>query len=448
MNRDNLHPYQLRCIDFIKKKHRCYLMLDMGLGKTISCLTAISDLLAAKKIKRTIVLAPLRTAKTVWGEEALIWEHTKHLKVNTAVGDLKVKNQAIKNEHDILVLNYDALSWLNNYPEPFQYDMIIIDESSMIKNRGTLRFKIIRALSSKAKYVVCLSGTPSPNGVGDLWSQFNILDGGNRLYKFYGTFRDVYFDRGYNGFTYTPKPKALQQITEKVSDICVSMTSDDYIVLPDTHHVYRYFNMQGDTRSKYEELERELVLEYKANHFITTPNQMSLTTKLLQMCSGFAYCDDTVVDFHTEKLEMLAEILETLDSNVLVFANYRADVIRIIKRFPETVILTTKTGIVERWNEGKIKLLLAHPKSAGHGLNLQRGGNVIIWYNFNYSLESYLQANARLHRQGQTKPVTIFHLVCNDSIEEDILHVLKSKKTSQDLVKTRLSERVLNGNHI
>jgi SNF2 family DNA or RNA helicase len=424
-----LHNYQLQAIDFIKSNKRCGLFIEMGLGKTISTLTTIDDLIKSKQIKSAMVVAPLRVASNTWGNEVKQWEHTSHLNISKCLGKAKDRVSACMTPHDILVINYDNIKWyvdnVNNH-----YDMLVLDESSMVKNYKTKRFNAIKKLAAFAKYVVLLTGTPSPNSIRDLWSQLYLIDNGDRLGKFVTKFINNYFYRStYNLNILIQKKDAADIVLEKIKDVCMSMKAEDYISLPDRIDLIEYADLSEQDMLLYTELENEFIIELN-NQDIVTPNIMSLSQKLMQICNGFIYNDNEVIYVHNNKIEMLKEIVaDNPNENILVFYQFKEDLNRLKQQFKDAKELTYEN--LELWDKGKIPMLLANPKSAGHGLNLQAGGSIIVWYSLNYSLEQYLQANARLYRQGQLKAVRILHLITKGTIEQKMYDVLTDKNRNQ-----------------
>ena len=438
------HPYQERAIKAIIKNPSFALFLDMGLGKTVSSLTAFKWLYDDLQIDKALVIAPKRVAESTWDAECEIWEHLKGLRIAKILGTEKKRIAALESEADIYVMNRENTVWLVDYltarkRNPF--DMLIIDELSSFKSPSAKRFKALKKLHFKR--TVGLTGTPAPNGEMDLWPQIYLLDKGKRLGSTITKFRNNYFTPGWsNGnivYKYNIRQGASREISRLLSDICLSMKAEDYLSLPERMNKIVPVRLRDTELKTYKQFERDAVL---AETEITAINAAALAGKLCQFANGAIYDEDrNVHQVHEAKLDALAETIERLpNENVLVAYNYKHDLSRIKSRFPEAVILEGDDQL-RRWNDGKIKMLLAHPASAGHGLNLQKGGNVIIWFGLCWSLELYQQFNARLHRQGQVKPVTIVHLVTAETFDERIISVLTQKAATQDSLLQALKDR-------
>lgn len=434
LSRDNLHDYQFRAIQHIKDKTNSALFLDMGLGKSISTLTAINDLIYDSiEISKVLVIAPLRVANTVWHNEAMKWEHTRDLKFSIVTGSLKERKVALQRRANVYVINRENTEWLVTYlGAKWDFDMLVIDESSSFKNPSSKRFKALKKVANKINRVVLLTGTPASNGYMDLWSQFYLLDGGYRLGRTITMFRDRYFNRDFMGFSYTPRDGAIKNIQDKIQDLVLSMSAKDHLELPEFIPIVLGNQLDGELLTQYQKLERDMILAIHDDK-ITAVSAGVLTNKLLQFCSGNMYNESNeTVHIHDLKIDTLKEILEgNPNENVLVAYNYKHELEALLKAFPEAVVLDKKGKSVEDWNKGKIKLLLAHPASAGHGLNLQAGGNIIVWYGFTWSLELYKQFNARLYRQGQTSTVRCFHIAVGE-VEYKLMTALSKKDITQD----------------
>lgn len=426
--RTDLHPYQERAVAYIKSHPSCGLFLPMGMGKTVSTLTAIAEL----KLSRVLVIAPLRVARDTWADEIAKWEHLRHLRAAVAVGSEKKRREAIESEAVLYIINRENVQWLfKTYPN-LEFDMIVIDELSSFKNHTSARFKTLK--KHRAPRMVGLTGTPSPNGMMDLWAEIFLLDGGERLYPRITQFRNVFFSpgqsNGYVVYNWILKPGANEAITERISDITVSMSTDELKSLPPVQYLTENVYLSTEDMQRYKQFKRTLVAEL-GGETVTAANAAVLSGKLRQWASGAMYDDDGgVVRLHDAKLEALKEIAEFSDSNILVAYNYKHDRERIMEAIPEAVDLRSSESL-RAWNEGKIRVALGHPASMGHGLNIQRGGNVIVWFSLTWNLEEYQQFNARLHRQGQANPVQIYHLVAVGTIDERILKILSGKDTLQ-----------------
>lgn len=436
----NPWDYQRHAEQWIIDHPYCGLFLEMGLGKTVTTLSAIKRLIEAGEVKRALVIAPLRVAATVWKEEAAKWDHLKGLRVNKVLGGCHERTRQFERDADIYVINRENTVWLMQYcirNNWWPFDMLVLDELSSFKSAKSERFRALKQVRPKFKRVVGLTGTPAPNGLMDLWSQMYLLDAGLRLEKTLGGYRARYFTEGKRNaqvvFNWVPKPEAPAAIYNKISDICMSMTAKDYLTLPDQIDRIVEVNLTDKAQQAYDQLERDLVLPLK-DETITAANAAVLVGKLLQLSNGAIYYseDHSYQVVHDDKLDALEELIEAANGQpVLVYYSFQHDCDRIRERIPQAHKLSDPED-VDRWNRGEIPVLLAHPDSAGHGLNMQRGGHIIIWFGLTWSLEKYQQANARLHRQGQTCPVTVFHLVTKDTVDERVLQVLSGKETRQD----------------
>lgn len=445
------HPYQEHAIKHIINNWHSALFLDMGLGKTAITLTAINYLMYEDfHIEKVLVIAPKRVAETTWSAEVNKWEHLQQLKLSVVLGTEKERIKALNKQADIYVINRENVPWvITYYQDTFPFDMLVIDELSSFKSHKALRFKALRRVRPSLKRIIGLTGTPAPNSLLDLWPQMYLLDGGHRLEKTITGYKNKYFTPGRtNGqivFDYKLKQGSRQAIQEKISDVCISMQSKDYLDLPKC--IYKTVDVQlSQTELKrYKTFEKEQILALGLNEDISAVNAAALTNKLSQFANGAVYDDNKQVhEVHTAKLETLKEIIEeSQDKNILLFYNYKHDLARIQKSFKHLnpVKLDSEKDIAD-WQQGKIKLLLAHPASAGHGLNLQTGGDIIVWFAPTWSLELYKQANARLYRQGRDKPVTIVHLIAKGTIDETIMEALASKETGQQKLLKAVKDMV------
>lgn len=435
LDRSNLHNYQEAALKVILQKRKCGLFLDMGLGKTTTTLTAASDMLDDFLIAKVLIIAPLRVANSVWKQEALKWNHLKHLNIVICTGSEKQRSEAIKSNADIYVINRENIPWLIEKCE-WKWDMVVIDESSSFKNNKSQRFKSLKQMTKHMKSLVLLSGTPSPNGEMDLWSQLYLIDNGERLGRTITNFRQRFFISDYMGYNYKIIPGASEKIKELIKDVCVTMSAEDYLDLPGEISLTEYVEMPENVKEQYKELENNFLLTV-GDIDIVSPSSSAVANKLLQMCNGAIYDSlGNTHEIHNAKLDALKEIIEeNPNENFLIAYNYKSDLQRIIKAFPEAVVLSEGTKEQDDWNAGKIKILLTHPASAGHGLNLQFGGNIIIWFGLNWSLELYQQFNKRLNRQGQKNLVRIIHIVAKGGLDEKVMLALGNKaKTQQDLI--------------
>lgn len=421
-----LHPYQQRAISFIKDKKKCALYLGMGLGKTVITLTSIANLLDEFVVAKILIIAPKQVANNVWHTEIHKWDHLKHLTYSIVTGNEKQKIEALNKEANIYITNRENIVWLFN-KKAIDWDMIILDESSSFKSPTSKRFKYLKKF--KYEYMIQLSGTPSPNGLLDLWSQIYLLDHGKRLGRAIYIYKQNHFNSDFMGYKYTPKNP--DNIHNAIADITMSMKSEDYLKLPPRINIITM--LDNPSLTQYKELEKEFITSIR-EHEITTFNAATLTGKLLQLCNGAVYDSfSNTIHAHDAKIDALADLIEDNPTeNILVAYNFKSDLKRLLERFKEANALDGSQEIINRWNNKEIKLLLAHPASSGKGLNLQQGGNIIIWFGLTWNLEDYLQFNSRLHRQGQDKPTIINHIVIKDSIDEVILKKLDDKNNTQE----------------
>lgn len=442
------HNYQSYAIDYIENHPVAAVLLDMGLGKTVISLTAIADLLFDSfEAHHILVIAPLRVARDTWPAEIKKWEHLKGLTYAVAVGTVKERRAALMEGADITIINRENLGWLiDSSGFPFDYDMVIIDELSSFKNHKSKRFQSLMKVRPKVKRIIGLTGTPSSNGLMDLWAEFKLLDLGERLGRFITHYRNDYFvpDKR-NGeiiYSYKPMPYAEDDIYRKISDITISMKSTDHLQMPELITSQYEVELSEEESERYEELKADFILELPEGE-VTAANAASLTGKLSQLANGAIYDDEgNIIEIHDRKLDALEDIIESANGKPLLVAYwFKHDLQRIKKRFDVREIKTSKD--INDWNNGDIPVAVIHPASAGHGLNLQAGGSTLIWFGLTWSLELYQQTNARLWRQGQTSgTVVIEHIVTKGTIDERILKALSLKEVSQnaliDAVKANL----------
>lgn len=451
------HSYQAYAMNFILENPVSALLLDMGLGKTIITLTAINDLMLDYfNVSKTLVIAPLRVAVNTWPNEIKKWDHLKHLKLSVVIGSEKERLKALEKPSHIYVINRENVDWLiNKSGADFNYDMVVIDELSSFKSYTAKRFKALMKVRPNIKRIVGLTGTPSSNGLMDLFAQFKVLDGGKRLGRFISQYRDSYFDpdkrNGMVIFSYKLKDGAEEKIYEKISDITISMKSTDYLDMPKLIVNKYEVCMEDKERNLYNRLKKELLLGDE----VSIINAAALGNKLSQMANGAIYTDDkSVMPIHDKKLGALEDIIESQNGKPMLLTYwFRHDLNRIKTHLEKLKInfrtLDTNEDIHE-WNKGNIKVAILHPASAGHGLNLQEGGNHMVWFSPIWSLELYQQTNARLYRQGQKQStVVITHIIAKDTIDEEILKALKKKDTSQkaliEAVKANIDMEVVYG---
>ena len=432
------HNYQAYAIDYIETHPVAAVLLDMGLGKTVISLTAIADLLFDRfEAHRILVIAPLRVARDTWPAEIKKWQHLKHLTYAVAVGTVKERKAALMAGADITIINRENLGWLiDSSGFDFDYDMVIVDELSSFKNHKSKRFQSLMKVRPKMKRIVGLTGTPSSNGLMDLWAEFKLLDFGERLGRFITQYRNNYFipDKR-NGeiiYSYKPMPYAEDAIYRKISDITISMKSTDHLQMPELIASQYEVQLSEDEEQLYEELKSDFILGLPEGE-ITAANAASLTGKLSQLANGAIYDDEgNIIEFHDRKLDALEDIIESANGKPLLVAYwFKHDLQRIKTHFNVREIKTSK-DIID-WNNGNISVAVIHPASAGHGLNLQLGGSTLIWFGLTWSLELYQQTNARLWRQGQTSgTVVIEHIITKGTIDERILKALSLKEVTQN----------------
>ena len=442
------HNYQAYAIDYIETHPIAAVLLDMGLGKTVISLTAIADLLFDSfEAHRILVVAPLRVARDTWPVEIAKWEHLQHLTYAVCVGKPKERRMALLSGADITIINRENLGWLiDSSGFDFNYDMVVIDELSSFKNHKSKRFQSLMKVRPKVKRIIGLTGTPSSNGLMDLWAEFKLLDFGERLGRFITHYRNNYFipDKR-NGeiiYSYKPMPYAEDAIYRRISDITISMKSTDHLRMPELITSQYEVQLSEEETQRYEELKADFILALPEGE-ITAANAASLTGKLSQLANGAIYDDDgNIIEFHDRKLDALEDLIEAANGKPLLVAYwFKHDLQRIKKRFNVREIKSSKD--ITDWNNGDIPVAVIHPASAGHGLNLQAGGSTLIWFGLTWSLELYQQTNARLWRQGQTSgTVVIEHIITKGTIDERILKALSLKEVTQnaliDAVKANL----------
>lgn len=449
------HAYQQHCINKIIEIKKLGLFLDMGLGKTITTLTAVKELKYNRfLVRKVLVIAPKKVAEGTWTREAAKWGHTQMLRVSPVLGSQTKRIRALNTPADLYIINRENVCWMvDYYRNAWPFDMVVVDESSSFKSHSAKRFKALASVGDRIDRMVELTGTPSPNGLEDLWSQIFLLDGGERLGKRYTQFRERYFQpdkRGADGmvYSYEAKPGTEASILEKISDICISMKAEDYLQLPDI--TYHEIPVELDSKSlkAYCELEREMVLQLpEDDETISVTSAAALSNKLLQLANGALYGEDRQVhEVHGCKVEAFLELIESLQGKpALVFYNYQHDRTRILKALEKLGLAVRElktTQDEDDWNAGKIQVLLTHPASSAYGLNLQQGGNHVIWFGLTWNYELYTQANKRLHRQGQKEKVIIHHLVCSGTRDTDVMQALQRKDDVQSWVMESLKARI------
>ena len=456
LTKNDLHNYQKACIEHIVEHPYCGLFIDMGLGKTVTALTAIEALIFDYcEIGSALIVAPKRVAESVWQEEAEKWEHLKHLTFSKIIGTQKQRQEAIRAQANIYIISRDNIAWLcalyGGGKLPF--DMVVIDELSSFKSYKSERFKAMRGARLYLKRLVGLTGTPAPNGLIDLWPQIYLMDRGDRLEKTITRYREKYFRPGRtNGnvvFSYDLMEDSEYIIHKKIEDICISMKAEDYLEMPVRTDNYIKLRMPDDIKKKYDDFEKEKVIDLLNNQgeesAINVINAAALSNKLLQFANGAIYDENrNVYKVHDIKLEALKEMIEDANGQpVLVAWTFQFDRDRIkeyLKAYKPRELKTNKD--IDDWNAGKIQVMLAHPASAGHGLNLQAGGHIIIWFGTTWSLELYQQFNGRLYRQGQKEHVVINHLILQGTHDEDVIRALKAKDQKQNSLLNSIKARI------
>ena len=436
------HPYQQYCIRQILQKPAIGLFLDMGLGKTAITLTAVNELKYGRfLVRRVLVIAPKKVAEATWQREAQKWDNLKHLRFSTVLGGETKRIQALNTPADVYVINRENVVWLvNYYQNNWPFDMVVCDEFSSFKSHSAKRFKALAAIRPHIRRIVGLTGTPSPNGLMDLWSQVYLLDRGERLGRYYTHFRERYFEPGRRSrdviYEYDPKDGAQDAVMKKIADICISMKASDYLQLPACIYDDVPVVLTPKAKKAYRELEKTMILALPDGDIDVT-SAAALSNKLQQLANGAIYDDEHEVHVvHDCKLEAFMELVEKLNGqHALVFYNFQHDRERLMGAL-------AKTKLRYRVYNGDVDLLLAHPASTGYGLNLQAGGHHIIWFGLNWSLELYQQANKRLHRQGQEYPVIVHHLICEGTRDEDLADALTKKDAAQAFVLNSLKARI------
>ncbi len=447
------YRYQAYCIDRVVSNPSVGLFLDMGLGKTSITLSAIRELKYNRfQVHKVLIIAPKKVAEGTWTKERDKWDHTKLLRISLVLGAKAKRIKALHTPADVYIVNRENTGWLvDYYRNDWPFDMVVLDESSSFKSHKAKRFKALKSVMPHIKRMVALTGTPSPNGLGDLWSQVYLLDGGERLGKSFHGFRERYMEPDKRSrervFSYKAKDFAEESIKAKISDICISMKADDYLELPDIIYQENPVVLDDKAMAKYRELERKMLVEIDDMTVVDVASAAALSNKLLQLGNGAIYDEfKDIHEIHDCKIEALHELLEELEGQpVLVFYNYQHDLKRIresLSGSKKTIKQLKTTDDEDAWNRGEIDILLAHPASTAYGLNLQEGGNHVIWFGLTWNLEHYQQANKRLHRQGQSEKVFIHHLVSQGTRDEDVMTALEGKGDVQEELLRSLKARI------
>lgn len=445
------HSYQAYSIDKIINNKKYGLFLEMGTGKTVSTLTAIEQLkYDYLEVDKVLVIAPKRVAEDTWAQEIDKWSHLSNLSVSLVLGTPKQRTEALTKDADIYVTNKENTKWIcEKYKKDWPFDMLVIDELSTFKNSDSQRFKILKKKMPLVDRFVGLTGTPAPNNLIDIWSQIYLIDGGERLGKYKTHFKQAYFYPTHqvsdNVYNWELRNGADDAIYDKISDITVSIKSEDYLEMPERIDNVQEVKLSKKERAVYDQLKEDMVIEDEvdANKDIEALTSATLSQKLLQLSNGAVYTlDGTYKTIHDKKLERLDEIIEEAQGKpILLFYNFKHDKERILERYDFAEEL--KGEYMERWNNGDIKLLIAHPASAGHGINLQYGGSIAVWFGLTWNLEHYEQANARLFRQGQTETTVIHHIMTENSVDQDVYKGLQNKQLGQNALKQAVKAQIL-----
>lgn len=453
------HDYQRYCITRGIQQSELMLFLDMGLGKTVVTLSIINDLRYNRfLIRKCLVIAPKKVAEDTWTREQSKWDHLHLLKVVPVLGSQSRRIKALNSPGDIYVINRENVPWLvDYYRNDWPFDMVVIDEMSSFKSHQAKRFKAMKSIRSHISRIIGLTGTPAPNGLMDLWAQIYLLDSGQRLGRTITEYRNNYFMPASRNaatiFSYEPLPGADEIIRNSIKDICISLQAKDYLTLPDKIMNTRYIKLDAKAQKAYDTLEKQRILEMQ-DEVIDAGSAGILAGKLLQLANGAVYVNSDsqnpkqkeILAIHDNKIEAFLELVEAEEGkHMLVFYNFQHDLTRIKAALTKKKLVVRElknNDDIADWNAGKIDILLAHPASTAYGLNLQDGGNVVVWFGLNWSLELYQQANARLYRQGQKQPVYIHHLVVVGSVDEDVMAALEKKDDCQTALLEALKARV------
>lgn len=442
-NREDLRHYQDAAYQFALEHPRCALFLDMGLGKTVTSLTLAADLLADFEIAKVLIVGPKRVVRKTWPDEVKEWSHLHHLSYTVIDGPEKKREHLARENTSLHLISRDNIRWLLDYWwKDLPYDYIIIDESSSFRNPNAKRWMAARLISSRARRVTLLTGTPAPNGLHQLWGQITLLDGGQRLGTTYSAFLSRWFDENPYERTIIPKAHAEAAIHERIKDICFTLRSEDYLELPPITYNDIKLALEDDQAAQYKKLETEAILEIAGDE-ITAFNAGALAGKLLQYANGAVYVEDKNFHvFHDAKIEALQEIVDQAQGEpVLVAYNYKSDLARLKEAFPHGVEIDSDDSI-DAWNSGKVEIAFAHPASVGVGLNLQKGGAIMVWFGLTWDLELYLQFIKRVWRSGQEKPVVVHHLIAEGTIDQVVVKALRSKDATQNRLLNAMKHKI------
>ena len=447
------HDYQVYASEYIKEHETAAVFLECGLGKTSITLTAIHDLMFDRfEIRKVLVIAPIRVAKMSWPDEIEKWDHTSDLRYSVAVGTETERMAALEARADLYLINRENVQWLvEKSGLPFDYDMVVVDELSSFKNWQAKRFKALMKVRPKVKRIVGLTGTPSSNGLMDLFAEYKLLDMGQRLGRFIGQYRNRYFmpdkTNGHVVYSYKLLPGAEEAIYDRISDITISMKSADHLKMPELVNSRYMVRLDEPELVKYERMKRDLLLQLPEGE-VTAANAAALSGKLSQMANGAVYSDDGIYEkIHDRKLDALEDIIEAANGKPVLAAYwYQHDLERIQDRLSGLKVgfaRLDKERNIRRWNQGEVPVGLIHPASAGHGLNLQSGGNILVWFGLTWSLELYQQTVARLWRQGQKETVSVIHILAAKTIDEQIMRTLEAKDHTQKALIDAMKAEVM-----
>lgn len=443
-----IEAYQHEMIDHIINKPKCALLVDMGLGKTIATLTAIQHLFEQIEVRRVLIIAPLRVAKSTWPDEIEQWSHTNNLTYSIVCGSAAERSKALRQNVQLYFINRENVVWLlDELKGKWPFDMIVVDEASSFRDPKSKRFKALKKVAHLANRFVELTGTPAPKDLLAIWSQIYLLDQGERLGRTMTAYKNRWFTPDYMGYNWELRPGAKEEIEELISDLVLVLNKEDHIHWNEPTHYTYDIELPPQAWAQYRELEKEFILRLENAEVIEAANAAVLTGKLRQCANGAFYTDEqgNYTEVHDAKLDALEYVAELhKNESLLVAYNFKSDKERILKRFPHAEVLTTDPDVIRRWNEGKIQMLLAHPTSAGHGLNLQHGGRVACWFGDTWDLELYLQFNARLARRGQKKDVLIYHLCIKNTVDEVIMKTLETREKSQKELLNALKTSIIN----
>lgn len=456
--KDAMHDYQKTGMDFIRRTPFCALFIDLGLGKTITSLTAAIEFIMNGEINRVLVIAPLKVANRTWPDEFATWEHTCCLNYRVLTGSEAERKAALRDPASVHIINREQVEWLvDQWRTKWPYDMVIIDESSSFKDHTSKRFKALKKVRRYIKRMVQLTATPAAETYLHLFAQIYLLDEGERFGRHITKFRETYATQNKWSQKWTLRPGAAEDIVQKVSDICLVMKAEDYLDMEEPLHIETPVILSKEQMARYEAMSEDMLIDVVGNDgevvTIEAETAASLMSKLLQMSSGVIYnTRDVLVEdmprkvrdvyhLHDEKMDAMDALLEQLDGeNVMVVYHFKSSLDRLKKRYPQAVEMDKDGKAVTPWNKGKIPMLLVHPQSAGHGLNLQKGGRVMIFFDIPWSLETYLQVIGRLHRQGQVKQVLLYHLISKGTADELVVQRLREKRDTQEWLFTRLKQ--------